>query len=269
MTIDPRTGQPIPYMPLSTGNTWGARQPGMVYAEGGMGGGDTGLMAGISPGGGASPVWGSPQWNPTNDPQHATDLAWMQNGGLAALTARNNMGESQSSGVPLDASGMLNTSQVGSNWDNFYRPGLEFYGAAIGGAAAGSALGAGAEAGDAGAAGAAGETSGLGGDAGLYGSGVDEFGNPIGGGNFAGGAGTPGAGSFYTPGSGGFDQFGNPVDVPGGNTRLPGLPGSGGGGQQPGGLSFLFGGGGPPLWSTIPPPFAPGDSATYEHISTA
>src|SRR5258708_16664396 len=112
-------------------------------------------------GGPVGAVWGSPQWNATNDPQHARDLAYLGSSAYAGDLNRVNPGLVGQGYYfhydPNDPRGTsLRSSTEGqSNWARLYRPGLEFYGALAGGAAAGSALGAGAEAGGAG--GAAGE----------------------------------------------------------------------------------------------------------------
>src|SRR5260221_3220538 len=108
--------------------------------------------------GGHPPVWGSPEWNASNDPQHAADLAWLTGPGYVNFLNARNAGEGREfvQGPNGGVGGPVLGDPHFSQWNNIWRPGLEFLGAAVGGAGIGSALGAGAEEGAVGGAAGAG-----------------------------------------------------------------------------------------------------------------
>jgi len=255
MTIDPTTG--LPYR-LSAGGNPNFRE----------GGGFQGYGVDPPPG-----IMGSPGLSPGG--QLPPGFSWNGNQ-IVRPDSPVQMGDPYSM-TTFDDNNTPNTSY--GNWDRIPGPISNTFGDAqpgsvgwltetgigIGGGAVLSGLGAaGGVGGDAGAAaGGPGEagSAGLGGDTGLYGSGVDEFGNPTQG-NFQGGPGSPGTGPGDVP---------YPGDPSSGFPKIPGLPGGGGGGGGgPGGLpSWLTGGGGPSLGSMIPPGLALAYASGQKPIDTS
>lgn len=225
----PMTGQYPVRIPLSAMNAGGLR--GLADDRAGLA---TAKQETQDVAGHPSPVWGSPEWNATNDPQHAADIKYLNSEDYANDLNRVNPGlmgmgyyfhnEPGSGGTSLHS-----LTENDSGWVRVGRPLTESLAAMVGGAYAGSALGAGAEAGSVGegAVGAGGAATGAGAGGGVsgLGAGIDEFGNVIGAGGSAAGIGTAGAASGVTAGAAG--GAGGVAGGAGGSAGSAGLYGSG------------------------------------------
>lgn len=86
--------------------------------------------------GGHDPIWGSAEWNATNDPQHAADIAWLHSQAYADFL--NSRGSLEGGHYVLGAGGdVVWQDAPHEHW--YQNPGIQLIAILVGGVAAGGA----------------------------------------------------------------------------------------------------------------------------------